>query len=331
MEIRRLGNSGLAVSAVGLGCNNFGMPHRPRPHPRGDPRRARRRHHPVRHRRPVRRIRDDASARSSQGQRDDVVLATKFGSDLARSGSRNGADWGARGSRRYIRTGRRVIAAPAAHRLDRPVPAAPTRPATPIEETLSALTDLVREGKVRYLGHSNFSGWQTAEAEWTARTRGHERFISAQNEYSWLDRAASSPTWCPALQHYGVGLLPFFPLASGLLTGKYRRGAAAPAGTRLAGGPMASRLASADFDVIEALEAFAARARRDACSTSRSAASRPSRQSHRSSPARRRPSRSRPTSRPARGGPRRTELARARPHHRLSGSGGGPTTANSQI
>ncbi len=106
-------------------------------------------------------------------------------------------------------------------------------PLTPIDETLSALTDLVREGKVRYLGHSNFSGWLTAEAEWTSRTRGYERFISAQNEYSWLKRDIETDL-VPALEHYRVGLLPFFPLASGLLTGKYHRGEAPAAGTRLA-------------------------------------------------------------------------------------------------
>ena len=90
----------------------------------------------------------------------------------------------------------------------------------------------MHEGKVRYLGHSNFHGWQVADAEWLARTRNLERFISAQNEYSLLNRSVETDV-VPALQHFGIGLLPFFPLASGLLTGKYRRGEQAPAGSRI--------------------------------------------------------------------------------------------------
>jgi aryl-alcohol dehydrogenase-like predicted oxidoreductase len=131
-------------------------------------------------------------------------------------------------------------------------------PATPIEETLSALDDLVHEGKVRYVGSSNFAGWQVAEAEWIARTRGFERFISAQNNYSWLHREIE-PDLVPALEHYDIGLLPFFPLASGLLTGKYRRGEAAPEGSRLAAWGRQDALTDEAFDVIEALEAFAAK------------------------------------------------------------------------
>jgi aryl-alcohol dehydrogenase-like predicted oxidoreductase len=190
-----------------------------------------------------------------EGQRDDVVIATKFGGPISGRAD-NGTDWGARGSRRYIRKAvesslRRLrtdwIDLYQLHRPD---------PETPLEETLAALTELVREGKVRYIGHSNFAGWLTAEAEWTARTRGYERFISAQNEYSWLDRRIE-PDLVPALDAYGVGLLPFFPLASGLLTGKYKRGASAPAGTRMAAERFQRQLANADFDVIEALEAFA--------------------------------------------------------------------------
>jgi aryl-alcohol dehydrogenase-like predicted oxidoreductase len=128
-------------------------------------------------------------------------------------------------------------------------------PATPIAETLSVLDDLVTEGKVRYLGSSNFAGWQVIDADWTARSSGGTRFVSAQNEYSWLKRGIESEL-VPALRHTGQGLLPFFPLASGLLTGKYRRGQAAPPGTKLAKLP--ERLAAANFDTIEALERFAA-------------------------------------------------------------------------
>ena len=127
-------------------------------------------------------------------------------------------------------------------------------PHTPVEETLAALTELVAEGKVRYLGSSNFTGWQVVDADWTARTGHLEAFVSAQNEYSWLHRAIEVEL-VPALLHTGQSLLPYFPLASGLLTGKYRRGQDAPEGTRLAS--RADRLAAADFDVIDALTAFA--------------------------------------------------------------------------
>jgi aryl-alcohol dehydrogenase-like predicted oxidoreductase len=129
--------------------------------------------------------------------------------------------------------------------------------ATPLDETLSALDDLVHAGKIRYLGSSNFAGWQVAEAEWVSRTRGLERFVSAQNQYSWLERDIEDDL-VPALEHYGVGLLPFFPLASGLLTGKYRRGEAAPEGSRIQSWGRESVLTDATFDVLEKLEAFAA-------------------------------------------------------------------------
>jgi aryl-alcohol dehydrogenase-like predicted oxidoreductase len=191
-----------------------------------------------------------------QGKRDDVLIATKFGSDVRRLGQDNGVDWGARGSRRYIRRAvenslRRLrtdwIDLYQIHRPD---------PATPIEETLSTLDDLVHEGKVRYLGHSNFSGWQTADAEWVARTRHLERFISAQNEYSLLERGIEADL-VPALERYEIGLLPYFPLASGLLTGKYRRGEAAPQGSRIQAWKRESVLTDDTFDVLEKLEAFA--------------------------------------------------------------------------
>jgi aryl-alcohol dehydrogenase-like predicted oxidoreductase len=184
-------------------------------------------------------------------RRADVIVATKFGMDMDGD---NGPDWGVRGSRRYVRRAveaslRRLgtdwIDLYQMHRPD---------PATPIAETLSALDDLVREGKVRYVGSSNFAGWQVIDADWTARTRGSTAFVSAQNEYSWLKRAIEAEL-VPALRHTGQGLLPFFPLASGLLTGKYRRDRPAPPGTKLA--KMPDRLAAANFDVIETLEGFA--------------------------------------------------------------------------
>ncbi|MCW2525145.1 MAG: aldo/keto reductase [Pseudonocardiales bacterium] len=191
-----------------------------------------------------------------KGRRDDVIVATKFGSDGRSRGNDNGEDWDARGSRRYIRRAvesslRRLqtdwIDLYQLHKPD---------PLTPIEETLSALDDLVREGKVRYLGSSNLTGWQVAHSEWISRTRGLQRFISAQNEYSLLDPSVEVDL-VPALEEYGIGLLPFFPLASGLLSGKYRRGEAVPAGSRLEAWGMQSKLTDVAFDRIEALEGFA--------------------------------------------------------------------------
>ena len=113
-------------------------------------------------------------------------------------------------------------------------------------------------GKVRYLGNSNFAGWQIADADWTASSQGRTRFISAQNHYSLVERGVEDEV-IPACERFGLGMLPFFPLANGLLTGKYKRGEAPPAGSRLAGGGRyAERLAAARWDVIEAIEAYAA-------------------------------------------------------------------------
>jgi aryl-alcohol dehydrogenase-like predicted oxidoreductase len=105
---------------------------------------------------------------------------------------------------------------------------------TPIEETLRALEDLIRQGKVRYIGCSNFPAWQVVDAQWTAKANGLTPFISCQDEYSLLVRHVVEPQLKPAMLKFGMGLLPFFPLASGLLTGKYRRNMALPAGARLA-------------------------------------------------------------------------------------------------
>ena len=254
MTYRQLGTSGLTVSVVGIGCNNFGARMADEDVPR------------------VVDAAIDAGVTlfdtadiyggaggsetllgaALKGKRDQVVLATKFGMDMQGT---NGPDWGVRGSRRYIRLAveaslRRLqtdwIDLYQMHRPD---------DRTPIEETLDVLTDLVHEGKVRYLGSSNFPGWQVLDADWTARSAGLESFVSDQSEYSWLSRGVESEL-VPALEHTGKGLLPYFPLASGLLTGKYKRGVDAPAGSRLAARPEA--VAEADFDVIEALEKFAA-------------------------------------------------------------------------
>jgi aryl-alcohol dehydrogenase-like predicted oxidoreductase len=113
----------------------------------------------------------------------------------------------------------------------------------------------VAEGKVRYIGSSNLAGWEVIDADWTSRSSSFEAFISAQNEYSWLNRSAETEL-VPALEHTGQSLLPYFPLASGLLTGKYHRGQSAPPGTRLARNRV--RLDKANFDLIEAIEAYAA-------------------------------------------------------------------------
>jgi aryl-alcohol dehydrogenase-like predicted oxidoreductase len=254
MTYRQLGNSGLTVSTVGLGCNQIG----------GkldlDATRA---------------VVDAAIeagitlfdtadvygrevgaseallGQVLEGRRDRVVLATKFGM------STRGVtlpEYEARGSRRYIRAAieaslRRLrtdhVDLYQMHRPD---------PRTPIEETLQALDQLVHEGKVRYIGSSNFSGWQVVDAEWAARANGGTRFVSAQNEYSLLERDVEIEL-VPAAKHAGVGVIPYFPLARGLLTGKYRRGEGAPEGTRLA--ERTEYLDTADWDVVETLQKFA--------------------------------------------------------------------------
>ncbi|NUM49005.1 MAG: aldo/keto reductase [Anaerolineales bacterium] len=130
---------------------------------------------------------------------------------------------------------------------------------TPLEETLRALDDLIRAGKVRYVGHSNFAAWQTAEAHFVARAGNLTPFVSAQNEYNLLDRRIEREL-VPACRAYGVSILPYFPLASGFLTGKYRPGESAPPGTRLAGaGPLADRILNEkNFSTLQRLEAIAA-------------------------------------------------------------------------
>ena len=251
MRYRQLGRSGLSVSVVGLGCNNFG-----------------RRIDLAATRAVVDAALDEGITlfdtsdsygesetflgEALEGRRDDVVLATKFGSDL---GGRLGADWGARNSRRYIR--KAIESSLTRLRTDWIDLYQLHFPdgKTPMEETLGALHELVQEGKVRYIGSSNLDSWQIADAEWIARTNGLTRFISAQNHYSLLERDVEKSV-VPACQRFEIGLLPYFPLANGLLTGKYRRGERAPEGTRLAGLP--DRLKQESFDTIEALEKYAA-------------------------------------------------------------------------
>ena len=235
VPLRRVGASGLLVSAVGLGCNNFG-----RPGTRtetlegtrevldaaidagvtfldtadmygGDPGQS-----------------ETLMGEALEGRRDQVVLATKFGHpgrDMGYPPS------GAKGSRSYIR---RAVEASLTRLktewIDLYQLHVPDND-TPMEETLDALGDLVREGKVRYIGHTNFSGWQVAEGHFTARMRHGVPFVSAQNEYSLLARGAERNV-LRAVERYGLGFFPYFPLHNGLLTGKFTRDAA-PADTRI--------------------------------------------------------------------------------------------------
>ncbi|MEV7396642.1 aldo/keto reductase [Aeromicrobium sp. NPDC092404] len=249
---RSLGSSDITVSAVGIGCNAFGT--------RIDADRTRA-------------VVDAAfehgitffdtadtygTGQSEQllgealkGRRDEVVIATKFGMDMQ---GVNGDDGGRRGTAAYVRT----AAEASLKRLDSDhidlYQLHTPDPSTPIEETLGAMTELLQEGKVRAIGSSNLQAWQVVDADWVSRTTGLEAFVTAQNEYSLYNRTAETEL-VPACLELGVGVLPYFPLAYGLLTGKYRRGEDAPAGTRLS--VQTHRLANADWDRIEALESFA--------------------------------------------------------------------------
>jgi len=249
MILRNLGKSGLRVSLVGLGCNNFGQ--------RMDLESSR----AVIHKALDAGITlfDTADVYGGRGgsetvlgtvlgdRRKDVVLASKFGMAMD-EGEKVGA------ARRYIMAAveaslKRLktdwIDLYQQHRPDQ---------RTPIEETLRALDDLVRAGKVRYIGHSNFTPAQTVEAQWAARHFNLNTFVSAQDEYSLLKRDIEAEA-LGVYQRYGLGLLPFFPLASGLLTGKHRRGAAAQ-GSRLAPPMFSAFMNDRNFDIVEKLEAF---------------------------------------------------------------------------
>lgn len=182
-----------------------------------------------------------------EGRRDRAVLATKFGGDMG-----DGTE--ARGSRDYIRKAcdaslarlrTDVIDLYQYHTPDH---------VTPFEETFGALDELVREGKVRYVGHSNLEAGQAVEVDALAQERGWARPVSAQNQYSLLRREAEDEL-LPTCARLGVGVLPYFPLASGLLTGKYRRGEPRPEGTRLA--TRDEVFSDETFDRLEALERFA--------------------------------------------------------------------------
>jgi aryl-alcohol dehydrogenase-like predicted oxidoreductase len=228
MEIRNLGRSGLRVSLVGLGCNNFGA--------RIDLEATRR----VVHRAIDMGITlfDTADSYGNRGgsetmlgetlgdRRKDIVLATKFAQPMDDAKTKKGA------SRQYIMTA--VEASLRRLKTDwidlyqQHIP----DPLTPMEETLRALDDLTRQGKVRYIGCSNLPAWQVSDALWTSRSQHLAPFVSAQDEYSLLERGAEREL-LPALNAHGMGLLPFFPLAGGLLTGKYVRGRPLPEKSRL--------------------------------------------------------------------------------------------------
>ncbi|MHB8382611.1 MAG: aldo/keto reductase [Candidatus Binataceae bacterium] len=254
MEYRRLGNSGLQVSIAGLGCNNFGM--------RIDAEQTRA---------VVGRALDEgitlfdtADIYGGRGKseemlgkalgsrRHEIIVASKFGMTMGDGPYQKG------GSRRYIiaaveaslkRLGTDYIDLYQIHAPD---------PATPQEETLVALDAIMSAGKVRYIGSSNFAGWQVAEAASISRAQGLAPYISAQNQYNLLDRRVEREL-IPACRHFGVGILPYFPLASGFLTGKYRRGQEPSKDTRL--GAMGSRagnmLSDTNFAVLEKLEEHA--------------------------------------------------------------------------
>ena len=255
MRQRALGKSGLQASIVGLGCNNFGRS--------ADLAASRKVVHKALDLGIT--VFDTADIYGNRGdsetylgeilgdRRKDIVLATKFGMPMDEVETLKGA------SRHYIM--RAVDASLRRLRSDwidlyqLHCPDA----LTPIEETLRALDDLIRQGKVRQIGCSNLAAWQVMEAQWTARYLGLNAFVSCQDEYSLLMREPEREL-IPAMQAYGLGLLPYFPLASGLLTGKYKRNAPMPEGTRLALiEKFAERFLTAEnWRIVERLAAFCA-------------------------------------------------------------------------
>jgi aryl-alcohol dehydrogenase-like predicted oxidoreductase len=253
VEQRNLGSSGLIVSAVGLGCNNFGG--------RSDFAATR----AVVHKALDLGVTlfdtsdtygeggasEEYLGRALAGRRHEIVLASKFARPMDPSGRLQGA------SRRYIisaveaslrRLNTDYIDLYQQHIAD---------PRTPIEETLRALDDLVRQGKVRYIGCSTLSAWQVVEAQWTSIHRGLERYVSCQERYNLLERELDDQLM-PVIQSYRLGLIPFAPLANGLLTGKYRRDAPLPAGARLTTTPRTAErcLTEANWAVVERLAGF---------------------------------------------------------------------------
>jgi aryl-alcohol dehydrogenase-like predicted oxidoreductase len=252
LPTRRLGDSELEVSVVGLGCNNFG------------------RRLDLEGTAAVLEAALDAGitffdtadiyggggaseelmGEALQGRRDGYLIATKFGMEMegvegvpeAPRGSREYIRWAVEGSLRRLRIDR--IDLYQYHEPDG---------RTPIAETLAALDELVREGVVTAVGCSNFSAAELDEADRVAGERGLARFVTLQNEYSLLERGIEAEV-APACERLGVSILPYFPLASGLLTGKYRRGEEGPAGSRLAGSAPGTK---EQFEVVEGLRGYA--------------------------------------------------------------------------
>lgn len=255
MRYRTLGDSGLLVSVIGLGCNNFGG-----------------RLDNARTRAVVDAAIDEgitlfdtadmygrdggselALGEALAGRRDKVVLATKFGHQGADMGY--GPAAGAKGGRKYIRLAvEKSLTRLRTDHIDLYQLHTPD-PLTPIDETIAALDELVTEGKVRYIGHSNLSGWRLADAAHTALAGGRTPFVSSQNHWSLLERDAEREL-VPAARHFGLGVLPYYPLANGLLTGKVRRGQEIPAGTRLTEPRRAGFVTDAKLDKVEALIAW---------------------------------------------------------------------------
>lgn len=254
MHLRNLGGSGLRVSVVGLGCNNFGQ--------RSDAETSRRIIHKALDLGVT--LFDTADVYAGRGpsevvlgealgdRRKDVVLATKFGMAMSDDGTRQGA------SRRYIMRAvedslRRLktdyIDLYQQHDYD---------DLTPIDETLRALEDLIRHGKVRYIGCSNFPAWRVSEAQQIARQINTHAFVSCQDEYSLLVRDIEKDL-LPMAQTYNLGLLPFFPLANGLLVGKYKRGEKPPADSRLGKVDYLREryMNDRNLDIVQKLDAFA--------------------------------------------------------------------------
>ena len=254
MEHRRLGSSGLEVSVVGLGTNTFGR--------NVDLKRAET---------VIRKavdlginmidtangygdtLAEEYIGKSVKGIRDQVVLATKVSGTMGSGPNRGGT------SRKHIADEvENSLARLDTDYIDLYQIHGP-HPETPIEETLRTLDDLVRQGKVRYIGSSNFPAWQLAQAMEVSSSMHLEHFVSEQPQYNMLDREVEREL-VPCCASYGVGILPYYPLASGFLTGKYRRGQAPAEGTRLAAitDLADDRLTTANFDILEALESFAA-------------------------------------------------------------------------
>jgi len=252
MQYRRLGNSGLKVSLVGLGCNNFGRAVTD----------VQQTALIVHHALDLgvnfidtadiysRGVSEEHLGLVLAGRRDSAILATKVGWAMGEGPNERGA------SRAHIISGveaslRRLkmdyIDLYQIHRWD---------PETPIEETLGALDDIVRQGKVRYIGCSNFTGWQLVWSLGTSDRRGWAPFISVQPEYSLLFRGVESEL-LPACQTFGIGVIPYFPLAGGLLTGKYREGEPAPQGTRGAQAERFQRFTTPrNFAIVRRLDAW---------------------------------------------------------------------------